>query len=105
MQTPSQLVSILSRHIGRGNGISGKALAGVLGIETRRLRKLVTDAIEEEGIAICGHPSTGYFIASSAEELIETIEFHDHRAKHELKKKGRLTKMLADLYGQTYLPT
>lgn len=105
MTTINELVAVLSRHIGRDNGISGKALAAALGIETRHLRKLVTEAIEDGQIAICGHPSTGYFVAASAEELIETIEFHDHRAKHELKKKGRLAKMLGDLYGQIYLPT
>lgn len=105
MATPGQLITVLSRHIGRGNGISGKALAEALGIEGRYLRTMITEAIEQEQIAICGHPSTGYFIAANAQELIETIDFHDNRAKHELNKKARLSKMLAELFGQEHLPT
>jgi DNA-binding MarR family transcriptional regulator len=105
MATCSQLITVLSRHIGRGNGISGKDLADALGVEQRHLRTMITTAIEEGQIAICGHPTTGYFIAATAQELIETIEFHDNRAKHELNKKARLSKMLADLFGQEHLPT
>lgn len=105
MTTSNQLLAALSHHRGKGNGISAKALAARLGMgETRPLRKLITQAIEDDGIAICGTPKDGYYIAATAEELVETIEFHDHRAKHELKKAGRLRRMLSDLYGQTSIP-
>ena len=105
MATANQLHSALAGHTGKGNGISAKVLAARLGLgDTRQLRKLVTQAIEEDGIAICGTPRDGYYIAATAEELVETIEFHDHRAKHELKKAGRLRGMLGELFGQTSIP-
>lgn len=105
MATSNQLIAALTGHTGKGNGISAKVLAARLGLgDTRQLRKLVTQAIEEDGIAICGTPKDGYYIAATAEELVETIEFHDHRAKHELKKAGRLRRMLGDLFGQTSIP-
>lgn len=106
MATSSQLITILSHHIGKGNGISAKALAGHLGLDdTRPLRKLISQAISDDNVAICGTPKDGYYIAATAEELVETIEFHDHRAKHELAKAGRLRRMLGDLFGQLHVPT
>lgn len=106
MATNNQLITVLSGHIGKGNGISAKALAERLQLaDTRPLRKLISQAIETDNVAICGTPRDGYYIAASGEELIETIEWHDHRAKHELKKSGRLRKMLGDLFGQIHLPT
>lgn len=105
MATSNQLRTALAGHTGKGNGISSKALAARLGLgDTRYLRKLITQAIEADGVAICGTPRDGYYIAATAEELVETIEFHDHRAKHELKKAGRLRGMLGDLFGQTSIP-
>jgi len=101
-----QLISALAGHIGKGNGVSAKALAARLGFDnTRSLRKLITQTIEADGVAICGTPRDGYYVAANAEELLETIEFHDHRAKHELKKAGSLRRMLGDLFGQAHLPT
>lgn len=106
MATSNQLITVLSNHIGKGNGISAKELATRLGMdETRPLRKLISQAIEHDNVAICGTPRDGYYIASTGEELIETIEWHDHRAKHELNKSSRLRKMLGDLFGQIHLPT
>lgn len=105
MGTSSQLLTTLSAHVGKGNGISAKILAERLGMDnTRPLRKLITEVIENENVAICGTPRDGYYIAATAEELLETIEFHDHRAKHELAKAGRLRRMLGDLFGQLHVP-
>ncbi len=106
MATTHDLTAVLARHIGRGNGIRGEDLAKLLGLESRQVRKLISDAIEEDGTAICGHPSTGYFIASNADELMETVDFHKHRALHELRKASQLSKIpLSDLIGQLHLPT
>lgn len=104
MQT-AILMTVLSHHIGKGNGISAKDLAERMGLSPRQLRKLITETIETENIAICGTPRDGYYIAANGDELIETIEFHDQRAKHELKKCGVLRRMLGELFGQTHLPT
>lgn len=105
MATSNQLIAALSGHVGKGNGISAKVLAARLDMDdTRPLRKLISQAIEADGVAICGTPRDGCYLAATAEELVETIEFHDHRAKHELKKAGRLRRMLGDLFGQTSIP-
>jgi biotin operon repressor len=105
MNKTNQLLTVLSRHIGRGNGISGKVLAQEMGINTRSVRKQITDAIDESDVAICGTPRDGYFIAATAEELAETLAFHRGRALHELHKMSRLSKIpLADLLGQLHLP-
>ncbi len=106
MATSNQLITALSGHIGKGNGISAKALTERLGLaDTRQLRKLISDAIEADNVAICGTPRDGYYIAATAQELVETIDFHDHRAKHELQKAGRLRRMLGDLFGQLHVLT
>lgn len=106
MASTHDLTAVLAHHIGRGKGIRGEDLARLLGIEPRQVRKLISVAIEEDGAAICGHPSTGYFIAASAEELMETVDFHKHRAMHELRKASRLSNIpLPDLIGQLHLKT
>jgi len=105
MTTPNQLIAALARHVGKGNGISAEDLAKRLDMKPRALRQLITEAIETENVAICGTPRDGYYIAANGQELIETIEFHDQRAKHELGKAGRLRRMLGELFGQTHLPT
>jgi len=106
MATIHDLTAVLAHHIGRGRGIRGDDLAKRLGLESRQVRKLISDAIEENGTAICGHPSTGYFIASNADELMATVDFHKHRALHELRKASRLSKIpLPDLIGQLHLKT
>ena len=101
----AKLMTVLSHHIGKGNGISAKNLAERMELAPRQLRKLITETIEKENVAICGTPRDGYYIAANGNELIETIEFHDQRAKHELKKCGVLRRMLGELFGQTHLPT
>lgn len=101
----SKLMSVLSHHIGKGNGISAKDLAERMSLTPRQLRKLITETIEQQNIAICGTPRDGYYVAATGDELIETIEFHDQRAKHELKKCSVLRRMLGELFGQTHLPT
>jgi biotin operon repressor len=49
-------------HIGAANGITAKDLAAAIGMNEREVRHQVS-ALREEGIAVCGHPKTGYFIA------------------------------------------
>ena len=100
-----QLLTILSRHIGRGNGITALALAECLDTYARQIRVLITE-LREDGVAVCGHPSTGYFIAGNAAELEETCQFLRGRAMHSLNLESRLRKVpLADLIGQMRLRT
>jgi biotin operon repressor len=105
MTTSSQLITVLSRHIGKGNGIGVKQLAAILGTTERHIRTLVSD-LRDEGHAICGTPKDGYYIAANAAELEQTCEFLRSRALHSLTLESRLRKIpLTDLIGQLHLPT
>lgn len=105
MATSSQLLTLLSHHIGKGNGVSVKQLAQELDLHPRQVRFLVT-ALREDGHAVCGTPADGYYIAATAEELEETCRFIHSRAMHSLTLESRLRKIpLADLLGQLHLPT
>lgn len=109
--TPANVLSVLARHIGRAHGVTADQLAYEVlgqqphGAELRRLRACIS-RLREDGTAICGHPSTGYFIANSAEELDEGCRFLRARALHSLALEARLRKIsLPDLIGQLHLPT
>ena len=96
---------VLMRHQGRGAGIKAKDLARDATVTEREVRHQVS-ALREEGIPVCGHPSTGYFIASSAAELETTVEYLKSRAMHSLHLASRLSKIpLVDLLGQLKLKT
>lgn len=96
---------VLSRHIGADNGITAKALADTAQLTAREVRHQVS-ALRDEGIAVCGKPKTGYFIAANAEELQETVEFLKDRAMHSLHLASRLTRIpLPDLIGQLKFKT
>ena len=105
MATASQLLNVLTRHIGKGNGIGVKALAQQLDTTERHIRTLV-EALRDDGHAVCAHPTTGYFIAGTAAELSHTCEFLHNRALHSLALEAKLKKIpLTDLLGQLHLPT
>lgn len=101
----SIVLTVLSRHIGSGNGIPMRGLEQQLDMLPRQIRQHISD-LREDGHAICGHPKDGYFIAETAEELQHTCEFLHRRALHSLALEARLKKIpLADLLGQFHLPT
>ena len=105
MVTKHQLMAVMAKHAGKHNGVHVKHLAEVLNIPERQVRHLVTEC-REDGIAICGHPATGYFIAQTDDELQETLDFLKERALHSLKLASTLSKLpLADLVGQLHLKT
>ena len=105
MATKHQLLTALQAHIGRGRGITVRNLAGLLDCHARQVRTLVTE-LRDEGIAVCGTPRDGYYIAATAEELEETCQFLRSRAMCSLTLESRLRKVpLADLFGQLHLPT
>lgn len=105
MTTFDQCLTVLSRHIGKGNGIGIRRLAAELNVEERQARKLVSD-LREDGHAVCGTPKDGYYIAADAAELEETCEFLRGRAMHSLRLESRLRKIpLPDLLGQIHLRT
>ena len=100
-----QLLTILSSHVGRGKGITVVALAHSLDTYSRQVRTLITE-LRLDGIAICGKPDTGYYIAANAEELEDTCQFLRSRALHSLQLEACLRKVpLVDLVGQMRLKT
>lgn len=105
MVTTDQLLTVLSSHIGKGNGIGVKPLAQQLGTNERQVRQLISD-LRDDAHAICGTPAHGYYIAATSEELEETCSFLHNRALTSLTLESRLRKIpLVDLIGQLHLPT
>ena len=99
------VLTVLSRHIGRGHGISVKQLAEQTDLLPRTLRSHISD-LREDGHAVCGTPRDGYYIAETAEELEETCQFIRSRSMHGLRMESQMRKIpLIDLLGQLYLPT
>jgi biotin operon repressor len=105
MANRHQLLGVLSAHIGRERGISVRQLALELDVDERAVRTLVSE-LRTDGVAVCGTPGDGYFIASTPEELEHTLNFLRSRAMHSLVLESRLRKIsLLDLIGQLRLPT
>ncbi len=105
MATSNQLLALLAHHIGKGNGIGVKQLAEQLSTQERHIRTLVSE-LREEGHAVCGTPSDGYYIAANSDELQQTCEFLRNRAMHSLGLEAKLRRIpLPDLLGQLHLPT
>jgi biotin operon repressor len=101
----SLVLTVLSRHIGSGNGISMRELAQQLDMLPRIVRQQISD-LRDDGHAICGTPAEGYYIAETAAELQHTCEFLRSRAMHSLTLESKLRKIpLTDLLGQLHLPT
>lgn len=103
MTTQAALLNALSRHQGKEAGVSAERLAAELGVNVRKLRRLVTTA-RADGIAICGRPESGYFVPTTPEELSESCEFLEHRAKTSLLLLSRMKQVsLPELLGQLKL--
>ena len=79
-----QLLFALSMRRGAENGIHARELVTEIagrctpGLE-RELRNIV-EALRREGHHICALPKSGYFIAATAEELLQTVGFLHDRA-------------------------
>lgn len=102
----ARLLQMLStHHTGAACGIGAVPLANKVLVNERTLRSLISEA-REEGIAIAGTPSTGYYIAKTAAELEACCQFLRSRAMHSLHIEAQLRRIpLADLVGQLRLPT
>jgi len=110
--TRDRLLDVLSRHVGAVHGCSIEQLTYEVTCaygsssyppsegKERKMRQLVSD-LREEGIAVCAHPKTGYFIAETAAELEACCNFLRSRAMHSLTLESRLRKIaLGELLGQ-----
>jgi hypothetical protein len=110
--TPTQVLTELSHHIGKDNGIHVRDLvARITGQQAecepleRRVRTIVTE-LRMEGSHICGHPTSGYYMAATPEELEQTLSFLRKRAMSSLTLESRMRRIsMPDLLGQINLPT
>lgn len=110
--TSAQVLSELQHHIGKANGIHVRELVqritGQLvnpDMFQRQVRDIVVD-LRERGLHICATPSAGYFMAETAEELIETCLFLYGRSMTTLRQISAMQGVsLPDLRGQLRLPT
>ena len=105
MVNKDQLLALLSRHIGEKNGITAEQITLALCTPKRHVRTLVSE-LRLEGVAVCGHPRDGYFIAGNPYELERTCAFLRSRAMHSLVLESKLRHVpLPDLLGQLRLKT
>ncbi len=89
----SGLRKLLKR--GAGNGQSVETLAYILDVNPRQIRKQV-DALIEEGVCVCAHPATGYFIAEDWAEVDTTYEYLRKRGLRSLHKAAALRNAFAE---------
>lgn len=92
MTTKTALINALAAHRGRARGIAAHRLARELGVSPRKLRKLISEC-RDDGLAICGQPSTGYFMAMTADELNAACAFLENRALHSMRVLARMRKV------------
>lgn len=105
MTTHADLLTLLSLHQGQRNGISAAALAAQLDVPERLVRTWVSQ-LRAQGIAVVAHPTTGYYIAQTAQEIEACCAFLRSRAMHSLYLEARLRNIpLPDLLGQLRLRT
>lgn len=105
LATRADLAALLEAHIGHERGVGVKAIAERLGCTERQVRAFVTE-LRLEGIAVCGTPETGYYVAATVEELEATCAFLRSRAMHSLVLESKLRHVpLPDLIGQLRLKT
>lgn len=109
--TRDRVLAALQRHIGAGNGTSASNLiceitdGGPDPAAERALREVVTQ-LRLEGHHICAHPSNGYYMAASSEELDATCRFLFERAMTSLQQVSAMKRIsLPDLEGQLRLRT
>jgi hypothetical protein len=103
--TPDTVLFSLSMHIGEAQGVSARELVEEItgdhspGAE-RQLRHII-EGLRREGQHICGHPSTGYFLAQTDDELLRTVKFLHDRAMTSLSQAAAMQRVsLPDLAGQ-----
>lgn len=105
LQERARVLAALTVRQGKAKGTGARELAQMVGLSERDLREAISE-LRMEGIAVCGHPRTGYFIAATAEELDETCAFLRDRAMHSLTLESKLRHVpLPELLGQLRLKT
>jgi hypothetical protein len=94
------LAHLSQHHLGAARGVRAYELAAAVGCAERELRHVISQ-LREQGVAVCGTPHTGYFVAQTAEELEDSCAFLRARAMHSLHLEARLRRVpLPALLGQ-----
>ncbi|MGB0212950.1 hypothetical protein [Algiphilus sp.] len=107
--TRDEVLWALRRHVGAENGASAAALVTEIRGTTapgheRQLRHCIEE-LRRDGQHVCGHPSTGYFIAATEDELLRTCAYLHDRALTSLTQVAAMRRVsLPDLRGQLRLP-
>jgi hypothetical protein len=114
--TIDRMLEVMSRHIGATNGISITELvtemaqpkhvsADDLASMERNARDVVVQ-LRMQGHHICSHPNSGYFMASTPEELDAACSYLYQRAMTSLSQVAAMKRVsLPDLRGQLHLPS
>lgn len=109
--TRDGVLAALTRHVGAERGASIHRLtAEVVGsmFANEAAERAVRHRIEElrsEGHHICAHPTTGYHMAATEEELDRTCLYLHDRAMTSLRQVAAMKRVsLPDLRGQLRLP-
>jgi hypothetical protein len=109
--TQSDVLHVLSWHIGEDEGIGIRELArqvagpNATARDERTIRAAITE-LRRAGFHICAHPATGYHMAASDTELVRTCDFLYDRAMTSLEQIAAMRRVsLPDLRGQLHLPT
>ncbi len=106
----SDVLEALRKHEGSSSGIRAEDLAREITgddnpVALRTLRTHIT-ALRMQGVPICGHPNTGYYLAGSAADITSTCAFLRSRAMTSLLQEARLKRIsLPRLLGQMLLDT
>jgi hypothetical protein len=107
--TPEVVLDVLRDREGADNGISARDLVRLIcHVSTahgeRRLRQII-EQLRLAGHPIGAHPSTGYFLARTADELVDTCEFLYSRAMTSLRQVAAMNRgALPELRGQLRMP-
>lgn len=107
--TPATVLYALRHRRGRANGLTAEQLVELitgdrLPADVRRLRHVV-EHLRLEGHAVCALPSSGYYLAATAEDLDLTCNYLYARAMTSLRQIGQLKRRaVPDLRGQLGLP-
>lgn len=108
--SPARVLEVLAGHVGSDAGLTIRDLvAEVTGqASTPALERAARQAVQELRLAghpIAAHPTYGYFLARSVEEMEFCFRFLRSRALASLRQIQRLRQVaLPDLVGQLRLP-
>jgi hypothetical protein len=113
--TRERLLVVLAEHIGAERGVTiGRLVDEMVGQSLgraehasaeRNVRELVVQ-LRLAGHHVCSHPSTGYYMAATPEELDAACSFLYDRAMTSLSQVAAMKRVsLPDLRGQLHLPT